>query len=89
MLEIQVDEKLRASDFEENFKYWKQSQEWWADYIYDRKIDRFLDYALYSKDYKNRVATSHFLTYDVYLPELRKFKERGLRIVNSIEANTQ
>ncbi|MEM9544848.1 MAG: DUF6090 family protein [Bacteroidota bacterium] len=88
MLEIQVDEKLRAGDFEDNFNHWKTGHEWWAEYIYDKKIDRFLDYALYSKDYKNRVATSHFLTYDVYLPELRKFKGLGLKIVKAIEENT-
>jgi len=89
MLEIQVDEKLRAADFEENFGYWKKNKDWWAEYIHNKKIDGFLDYALKSKDYKNRIATSHFLTYEVYLPELRKFKEKGLKVVQSIEQNIQ
>lgn len=85
LLEIKVDDDLRASDFTENIKYWKNNYDWWADYIYNKESDKFIAYALTDQDYKNRVANAYFLTYDVFLPELKTFKKRALSIINSIE----
>ena len=85
MLEIKVDEELRAKDFEDNFNYWKNNMDWWAAYISRKEIDGFVEYAIKSEDYKNRAATCRFLTYDVYLPELKLFKELGTDIIYKIE----
>lgn len=87
LLEIKVDDDLRNTDFTENFEYWKSNYAWWATYVHEKKITpSFIDYALTSQDYKNRVATVYFLTYDVYLPEVIAFKEQGLDLVEMIES---
>ncbi len=87
MWEIKVDEDLRAEDFKENFTYWKQNTTWWADFvsISDKENTQFIDYALNSQDYRNRVATTYFLTYKVYLPELEEFKKLGFELITKIE----
>ena len=38
MLEIKVDDDLRADDFKENFKYWKNNMDWWAEYVNKKKL---------------------------------------------------
>lgn len=85
LLEIGVDDELRANDFDDNFNYWKENYDWWGDFIHFKKIDGFVDYAVNDQDYKNRVATSYFITYDVFLPELQKFKEKATAILQLIE----
>ncbi|RZS93955.1 DUF6090 family protein [Aquimarina brevivitae] len=83
--EIKVDNDLRLEDFKENFNYWKTNENWWVDYVMLNVTDEFIDYAVNSKDYKNRVATSEFFTYKVYLPEIAKFKREGLKLIDKIE----
>lgn len=83
--EIKVDDELRAEDFKENFKYWKNNTEWWSDYVSLKITEDFIKYAINSKDYKNRVATARFYAYQVYLPEIKKFKKKGLEIIKNIE----
>jgi len=86
LLEINVDDELRNTDFTENFEHWKNTEDWWATYVHEKKITpAFIDYALNSQDYKNRVATVYFLTYDVYLPEVIKFIEEGKILVEMID----
>lgn len=88
--EVKADDQLREIEFKETFKYWK-TQEWWEDYIMGFK-DRdnfnsvkFIDYALNSKDYKNRVTTSRFINSFVFLPELKKFIKDAKEVLNLIE----
>ncbi|MEM7575591.1 MAG: DUF6090 family protein [Bacteroidota bacterium] len=84
--EIEVDDQLRAEDFKSNFNYWKSTYPWWAEYIHKKNIfSGFVDYALNDPDYKRRVATSHFITYEVFLPELRLFKEGAELLLEGIE----
>ena len=44
----------------------------------------FIEYALNDPDYKNRVASAHFATYKVFLPELKKFREQAEVILEEI-----
>lgn len=83
--EIKVDDELRAEDFKENFSYWKNNTEWWSDYVQLKLNEDFINYAVNSKDYQNRVATAQFYAYKVYLPEIEKFKTRGLELIKKIE----
>lgn len=83
--EIQVDYDLLSEDFKENFSYWKNNTDWWAEYIQLKPNEDFIKYAIESKDYKNRVATVRFLINQVYMPELVEFKEIGLELVKKIE----
>ncbi len=83
--EIKVDDDLRAKDYNENFTYWKNNTDWWLDYVQLKVTNEFIEYALKSKDYKTRVATADFFAYKVYLPELDKFKLKGLELIDKIE----
>lgn len=83
--EIKVDDELRAKDYKENFSYWKNNTDWWLDYVQLKITNEFIEYALNSRDYKTRVATTEFFAYKVYLPELVKFKEKGLVLIDEIE----
>lgn len=85
MLEIEVDTEFRSKDFDDNYFYWKNNYPWWSSYITRTDVTGFLDYALTDPDYKNRVANSYFLTYDVYIPELELFVERAEAIIDTIE----
>ena len=87
MLEIEVDDKMRADDFKDNYKHWKKNYHWWANYLYKREMSGFVEYALTDKDYKNRVATVHFLAYLVFLPEIKRFKEEAEIIISKIHEN--
>lgn len=84
--EIHADDVLREKDFKDNFYHWKQNHSWWEGYVTNRKLGAFIDYALNDQDYKNRVATYRFLNYDIYLPELRLFRERALEIIEAIDS---
>jgi hypothetical protein len=83
--EIKVDDELRSKDYKENFTYWKNNTDWWLDFVQLKITDEFIEYALKSRDYKTRVATAEFFAYKVYLPELTKFKEKGLDLIDKIE----
>jgi hypothetical protein len=83
--EIKVDDELRSMDYKENFTYWKNNTDWWLDYVQLKVNKEFIEYALKSRDYKTRVATAEFFAYKVYLPELSKFKQKGLELIDKIE----
>ena len=83
--EIQVDYDLLSEDFKENFSYWKNNTDWWPTYIQLKPNKAFFQYALESGDYKNRVATVHFLINKVYMPELVKFRNKGLELIKKME----
>ncbi len=85
LLQIKVDDDFRATDIADNYNYWKNNYTWWAQYIQNQNMNGFIDYALNNPDYKNRVATAYFLTYDIFLPELSIFKEKAQTIMEVIE----
>lgn len=85
LLEIELDEDIRAQDLTENYMAWKTKYPWWADYITQKDISGFIEYALHDPDYKNRVATHKFLTYDVVIPNLMIFKENAKDIIEKIK----
>ena len=84
-LEITVDDKLRADDFMANFTHFKETKSWWSAFIHDLEIEGFIPYALHDPDYRNRVATAHFIAYKVYLPELHVFAERAQALIAAID----
>ncbi|WP_160129752.1 DUF6090 family protein [Kordia antarctica] len=83
--EIKIDDDLRANDFQENYSHYKKNYEWWADLISMKGSQEFIEYAITDPDYKNRVASVYFVTYKVFLPELKKFKEQAEVILEEIE----
>ena len=85
LFEIKIDDDFRAKDFHDNFHYWKNNYNWWSNYIRQEDFSGFIEYALNNEDYKNRVATYYLANYDLYLPEIRLFKEKAVIIINAIE----
>jgi len=83
--EIKIDDDMRADDIKENYSHFKNNYAWWSDVISLQPNKDFIDYALNDPDYKNRIATTHFMAYQVFLPELRTFKKRALKILAAIE----
>ncbi|MCH2196266.1 DUF6090 family protein [Kordia sp.] len=83
--EIKIDDDMRADDIKENYSHFKNNYAWWSDVISLKPNKDFIDYALNDPDYKNRIATTHFMAYQVFLPELRTFKKRALKILAAIE----
>jgi len=86
--EVKADDKLRNLDFELNYNFWK-TQSWWSNYIREKKSDAFIKYALTSQDYKNRVASWHFITFKAFIPELEQFILDAEKIYKQIESRRQ
>jgi hypothetical protein len=85
LFEIKVDDDFRSVDFNDNFNHWKNNYDWWSNYIRRENFEGFINYALTSQDFKNRVATFYFANYVIFLPELKTFKEEAEEIINVIE----
>jgi len=86
--EIKIDDDMRAEDIKENYSHFKNNYKWWADVISLKPNKEFIEYALNDPDYKNRMATTHFMAYQIFLPELRKFKEQAETILEGIQKRT-
>lgn len=86
--EIKIDDDMRADDIKENYSHFKNNYAWWSDVISLKPNKDFIDYALNDPDYKNRIATTHFMAYQVFLPELRTFKKQAETILEAIHKRT-
>jgi hypothetical protein len=88
--EVIADDELRDIEFKETYSYWK-SQDWWFDYLSNItskdnfSSKEFINYALNSKDYRNRVASWHFVNKSAFIPELKRFINEAEEIVKIIE----
>jgi hypothetical protein len=85
LVELEVDDVGRTKNFENDFNYLKENYDWWGTYLYERKLDGFLDYALNDPDYYNRISTSRFMNYDVYLMEVLVYRGRALGLLEAID----
>ncbi len=87
--EIKIDDDMRAEDIKENYSHFKKNYKWWADVISMKPNQDFINYALNDPDYKNRIATTYFLAYKIFLPELKTFKKRAKVILEEIQKRTE
>jgi len=84
--EIQINEDLRSEDFSENYHYWKTTQPWFSDFMTERNSDSFIDYAVNSQDYKNRVAMINMMTY-LLSSQNKAFSKKATVLIKRIEDN--
>lgn len=83
--EVEADNEIRADFFETNFNYWQTNSQWWFSYITRRDFSGFIEHAVNDVDYKNRVATSYFINYKVFVPEIQNYKREALKLIDAIE----
>lgn len=85
LTDLNVDSELRSSDIAKNVNDWKENYEWYSDYITDRDIDGFIDYAINNHDYVNRTANYYMLNYTIYIPKLEAFNSEAQDILKQLE----
>lgn len=84
MVELHADDVIIEEDLRSNYKDWKDNYHWYADYISNKNLDGFIDYAINNPDYKNRVANFYFLHLKIYVPILDNFNKEAKDILEEI-----
>lgn len=87
--EIAVDMEEIEIDYSDNYAFWKTNKPWFADNVYGRKSDEFVEYALTSPDYLNRVASWRRLYFHNYLRHLEDYKESALLLIEELDKRTK
>lgn len=84
MVELHADDVIIEEDLRSNYKDWKDNYSWYADFISNKNLDGFIEYAINSPDYKNRVANFYFLHLKIYVPILNNFNTDAKVILEEI-----
>lgn len=82
-IRIDIDDLEEAWSLKE--KAWIGDNTWYSDLIIHKKIDHFIDYALSSNDYKNRVASFYNIFYKIHIPRLKEYKKKAGMIIEHID----
>jgi hypothetical protein len=85
LTKITVDDELRGRDIANNVNDWKNKYKWYSDYITERNNNGFIEYAINSPDYTNRVANYYLLNYTIYIPKLEVFNSEAQVILKQLE----
>jgi len=85
LTDLNVDNNLRSNDIAKNINDWKDNYEWYSDYITNRNIDGFIEYAINNHDYVNRTANYYMLNYTIYIPKLEAFNFEAQDILKQLE----
>lgn len=83
--EIEAGVKEVWSDYDDNHYYFKNNKPWFTDYIEAKANLEFIEYALTSTDYMNRVNNFYNVFYGGYLGHLKKYKKYALFMIDDIE----
>ncbi len=85
LVDLHANDKIISEDVMSNYTDWKNNYTWYKDYISNRNLEGFIDYAINNPDYKNRVANYHFLHHKIYLPILEKFNINAKLILKQVD----
>jgi hypothetical protein len=83
--EIAVDMEEIEIDYSDNFAYWKTNKTWFPDNLFGIKNNDFVEYALSSPDYLNRVASWRRLYFNNYLGHLKDYKESASLLIEDLD----
>jgi hypothetical protein len=72
------------NDFDDNQYYFKNNKPWFTDYINAKVNSEFIEYALTSTDYINRVNNFYTVYYTIYLGQLKEYREEALVLIENI-----
>lgn len=81
LLEIQLDQDFLSFELQDNYSHWKSTCVWWSDYVDNIITEEFLDYAINSQDFRNRVATFRMTLFRLYVPKLEEFKNESQKLI--------
>jgi len=87
--EIAVDMEEIEIDYSDNFAYWKTNKTWFPDNLFGIKNSEFVNYALNSPDYLNRVATWRRLYFVNYLGHLKDYKESASLLIEDLNKRNE
>ena len=87
--EIAVDMTEVELDYSDNMSFFKNNKTWFSDYVRDIKNEEFVEYALNSPDYLNRVTVWKILYFEMYLGHLREYKVRALNLIEDLDKRTR
>jgi hypothetical protein len=83
--EIEPVQLMLEEDTNANYFHFKNNVSWFSDYHDMTYNEEFVDYALTSADYYNRVSSFRILYMDVYLRYLNTYKEEALQLIEQID----
>ena len=89
LVEFSGDDLLRSQNLEKNLFDWEKNETWYADFIRERDYSGYINYALNSQDFKNRVATYRLLHFDIYTPLLEDYINDANIIIQLINNKTK
>lgn len=70
-----------------NITYWRDNYDWLNPFLMQKNItDEAYAYFGQSKDYKNRIALHYQIIYKNYLPQLKTYRTKSVRLMKSINA---
>jgi len=84
LVEFSGDDLLRSHNLEKNLFDWEKNEPWYASFITHRDYSGYINYALNSQDFKNRIATYHSLHFKIYTPLLESFIKDANIIIREI-----
>ncbi|MGK0413275.1 MAG: hypothetical protein ACJA1B_001478 [Polaribacter sp.] len=74
-------------DYDDNQYYFKNNKPWFTDYINAKVNVEFIEYALTSTDYINRVNNFYAVFYKLYLDQLKEYRKDALVLIENINRN--
>ena len=85
--EIESVQEMIEEDSKVNYFHFKNNMSWFSDYHNFIYNEDFVDYALTSADYYNRVASFNVLYLDAYMHYLNTYKQAALQLIERIDNN--
>ncbi|MFT4612457.1 MAG: hypothetical protein ACI8QQ_002467 [Psychroserpens sp.] len=85
LVKLHANDVIILEDVMSNYEDWKNNHMWYKDYISNKNLEGFIDYALQDPDYKNRAANFHFLHHKIYLPILENFNQKAKTMIKQVD----
>lgn len=83
--EIEASIKEVWDDYNDNQYYFKNNMPWFTDYSNEIPNTEFIEYALTTTDYINRVNNFYKLFYVLYLGQLKDYRNGALVLIENID----
>ena len=75
---IIIDDLIKTNDL------WK-NQEWYTNIMQNKKDEKFIDYILTNREFKNLCAFRYSMYYENYAPTIKQFQQGSERILEAIK----